>query len=621
MTSNLRLLLEKKAGWVWNSTMEQEFQNVKILLASTPILAPFDMNCPMRLSTDASSFGLGAAILQKVNDEWRPVAYASRAMTQIEQRYAQIEKEALAICWASDKFHYYLAGRPFEVETDHKPLLSILGSKELDKLPLRLQRFRMKMMLYDYNICFTPGEKLVLADMLSRSTAHAIETYEPSFDDTILEALVEALPMSSGFESRLHASIKEDLEGALLLEYLTKGWPDKKGVPETVRNFFEIRHNLTVINGLIYFANRLYIPNNLRKAVLTMIHSGHLGEVKCLRRASNIVWWPKISVDIRKLIKDCRICEEFRHIPKEPLITTSLPERPWWRLAADFFEWKGQHYLVLVDYFSRYILCRKLQDTSATSLISVMQEWLSTFGIPHTLVSDNGSQFISDKFQTFLKLMDVTHITSSPRYPQSNGEAERAVQTVKKLLNKNDNLHMALCAYRDSPLQNGYSPAQLLFGRSMHSIGVSHNSKVNLTTVQEFERNSRQYQKNLYDSRHRATLRTPLQQGDPVKIQDTSGTRTGVVIQTDGREVLIGGSGSLLRRNRALVARIPEKDKNSNSDMRHHDPVGSKPLQNSTTDTNKRYHDPVGSQSLDNNNTRTSKVSGRIIKPRSRLNL
>ena len=121
------------------------------------------------LCEDSSSYGLGAAILQNVHGEWKPVAYASRVLTSAEQRYAQIEKEALAIAWACDKFNYYLAGRSFVVETNHKLLLAVLGSKELSKLPIRVQRFRLKMMAYTYSIVYTPDKHLVLADALSKS--------------------------------------------------------------------------------------------------------------------------------------------------------------------------------------------------------------------------------------------------------------------------------------------------------------------------------------------------------------------------------------------------------------------------------------------------------------------
>jgi len=130
---------------------------------------PYCVEAETLVSADASFYGLGAAVLQKVNGNWHPVAFASRALTAVEKRYAQIEKEALAICWACSKCIYYLSGKDFQIETDHKPLVSVLGEKELAKLPLRVQWFRLKMMSYSYTIVYTPGKRLVLADALSRS--------------------------------------------------------------------------------------------------------------------------------------------------------------------------------------------------------------------------------------------------------------------------------------------------------------------------------------------------------------------------------------------------------------------------------------------------------------------
>lgn len=121
---------------------------MKVALSSPPVLAMYDPNRECKVSADTSSFGLGGILLQKWEEEWRPVAYVSRSLTQTEQRYAQVEKEALAMTWACEKFRNFLIGTPFQLETDHKPLLSLLGSQTLDALPPRIQRFRMRLMRY-----------------------------------------------------------------------------------------------------------------------------------------------------------------------------------------------------------------------------------------------------------------------------------------------------------------------------------------------------------------------------------------------------------------------------------------------------------------------------------------
>jgi len=120
------------------------------------------------VSADSSSYGLGAVLNQKQPDgTWRPVAYCSRSLSNTEGRYAQIEKESLALTWACEHFSDYLIGKHFLAETDHKPLVSLLGSKNLEELPIRIQRFRMRLMRFSYTITYVPGKNLVVADTLS----------------------------------------------------------------------------------------------------------------------------------------------------------------------------------------------------------------------------------------------------------------------------------------------------------------------------------------------------------------------------------------------------------------------------------------------------------------------
>ena len=153
-TKPLRDLLSNKNHWVWEQTQQHAFCTIKTILCSTPVLCLYDLSLPTKVSADASSYGLGAALLQKQrNGQWKPVAYSSQAMTNTEQRYAQIEREALAVTWACERFTNYLLGMTFEIETDHKPLVSLLGKKPIDELPLRIQRFKMRLMKYQYFTC------------------------------------------------------------------------------------------------------------------------------------------------------------------------------------------------------------------------------------------------------------------------------------------------------------------------------------------------------------------------------------------------------------------------------------------------------------------------------------
>ena len=132
----LRELLSPRKAWVWTANQEEAFVKVKKEISSPRVLALFDVDKESKISADASSYGLESVLLQRHGDAWKPVAFASRCLTETESRNAQIEKEALALTWACEKFSEYILGKPFELETDHKPLVPILGKKCLDSLPL-----------------------------------------------------------------------------------------------------------------------------------------------------------------------------------------------------------------------------------------------------------------------------------------------------------------------------------------------------------------------------------------------------------------------------------------------------------------------------------------------------
>ena len=124
----------------------------------------------------------------------------------------------------------------------------------------------------------------------------------------------------------------------MLVQYIQNSWPTPNNLDRGIKKFYSARQFLTTVNGLIFFNNRVYIPTNYRKSVLDEVHTGHLGEVKCLKRAKEI-WWPGMTSEIKSKVKNCNMCREYRRIPREPLIPSIFPERPWWVLAADFFQW------------------------------------------------------------------------------------------------------------------------------------------------------------------------------------------------------------------------------------------------------------------------------------------
>ena len=197
-TKPLRELLSKKCSWHWGHTQDQAFANIKSELSRPTILTLYDPAKETKVTADASSYGLGAVIMQRQDSQWRPTAYASRSMNETEQRYAQIEKEALAITWACEKFTNFILGKRFQIETDHKPLVPLFSTKHIDDLPPRILRFRLRLARFDYSISHVPGKHLYTADTLSRAPLTSDETDTKLHDEAelLLAVNISDLPAS-----------------------------------------------------------------------------------------------------------------------------------------------------------------------------------------------------------------------------------------------------------------------------------------------------------------------------------------------------------------------------------------------------------------------------------------
>ena len=175
----------------------------------------------------------------------------------------------------------------------------------------------------------------------------------------------------------------------------------------------------------------------------------------------------------------------------------------------------------MVDYYSRFIEIAKLILTTAVGVISHLKSIFTCHRIPEVVVSDNGPQYSSAVFEEFLKEYEFDHVTSSLKYPQANGEAERAVKTTKQLLEKNRDPYLALLAYRSTPLENGYSPSELLMGRKLRTTLPIAPKQLNPSlpkesVVREKERKLKKRNKRNFDSRHKVKDLQPLQPGDTV---------------------------------------------------------------------------------------------------------
>ena len=190
-------------------------------------------------------------------------------------------------------------------------------------------------------------------------------------------------------------------------------------------------------------------------------------------------------------------------------------------------------YLITVDYYSRWIEIKRLKIQTAESVIPASNELYATHGIPDIVISDNGPCFSAESFQEFAASYGFVQSTSSPRYPRSNGEVERAVRTAKGLLKKNEDPYLALLTYRSTPLQNGLSPSELLMGRRLQtqlpvlpSTLVPRNLLREREEVAKKEEIYRSNQKNNFDRRHQVHELPDLTTGESVWIRHQDRLRT-----------------------------------------------------------------------------------------------
>ena len=193
---------------------------------------------------------------------------------------------------------------------------------------------------------------------------------------------------------------------------------------------------LSIKSGLITCGNRIIVPKETRPEMLQYVHEGHQGKERCLLRARNTVFWPNMTYDVQQLIEKCIICQE--HGKLQPIIGTTqeLPPFPWHTLATDMFYWKRMDFLIVADVFSKYIIVRKLPNSTSAAVCTELSMTVTELDLPHIIRSDNGLCYNSKEFQQFLQCYNITHQTSSPKHPRSILFVERMVRVANKLMDK-----------------------------------------------------------------------------------------------------------------------------------------------------------------------------------------
>ena len=303
----LRTLLKKETAFIWEANEQKAFEEIKTLISNAPLLSYFNPVETVEILIDASSSGLGVCLTQGN----QPIQYASRALTETEKRYSQIEKEMLSIAYGLTRFHNYTYGRKVTIYNEHKPLAAVLKKPTADS-PVRLQRMLCRIMGYDFEFKLVKGKDLLIADALSRSQTtsqnrskfeHEIETTRVVREDqSVTNSLAEIAELTA-----------HDTELQSVVHHISKGWTNnKRNVPIEILPYWSIKDELSVSGGIVYRNDRIVVPVALRKTLTVKLHQAHMGTESTLRLARTSLWWPKMNNQLKQFIATWEACNAFQ---------------------------------------------------------------------------------------------------------------------------------------------------------------------------------------------------------------------------------------------------------------------------------------------------------------------
>ena len=430
LAAPLNELRRTGVNYEWTTARQKAFDAIKQALADYTLRVHFDENRKLILATDASPYGVGAVLMQPQPDGTEAmVTCASRTLSAAERHYSQLEKEALGIVFGFKRFRQFLAGRHVELYTDHKPLIFIF--KPDAGVPhtalQRIQRWSLYLANFNYSVSHRPGKKNFQADSLSRSPQPA--NVNPDAEvEAVQKFHIEKAPVDV---VKVRQETRRDPLRSRVMEFVMTGWPTTS--PGTQFQQWWVRRNeLTVESGVLLWGVRVVVPSPLRDRVLELLHESHIGSTRCKQLARSYVWWPGLDEDIERKVNNCNACVENRRDPKAPVLGEwQQTTQPWQRVHVDHAgPFLGSYWLLWIDAYSKFGGVHKVKREDSATTVKVLRQVFALFGLPKQLVSDNGPAFVGEEFQEFLRLNGVHHNRSAPCHPQTNGEAERFVQTL-----------------------------------------------------------------------------------------------------------------------------------------------------------------------------------------------
>ena len=497
----LHCLTRKGALFNWTEQCQGAFDQLKQRLSTSPVLCYPTVGKAFTLETDASKAGLGAVLSQiQADNKEHPVAYASRALSSQESRYAITELETLAVVWAISHFHPYLYGHNVLVHTDHSAVRAVLQTPSANGKHARWWSKIFGSGLKSIQIKYRPGKDNCNADGLSRCPVSSppqdelISTTQiavvQSEGNTSISELLTVSPLSSSYQDFSVEQAKDpDLQQ--LLCFIQNGTlPDNN---DSARKVAAQAPLFTLVDGVLFFINPKYrdrkqcvVPRHLQQTIMEEHHSspmsGHFSGEKLYKVLSRHWWWQGMYGDV---IAHCRSCPQCAivnasgKINKPPLHPIPV-ERVFQIIGVDIMDLPltangNRHVVVFQDFLSKWPLVFPVPDQKAERLARLLVNEVVPFcGVPEALLSDRGTNLLSHLMTDVCKLLGTKKVNTTAYHPQCDGMVERFNRTLKTMLRKHADvfgnqwdqfLPGVLWAYRNTPHDStGEKPSFLLFG-------------------------------------------------------------------------------------------------------------------------------------------------------------
>lgn len=491
-------LTRKNVAWTWGQEQQTAYDTLRKLIAERTTLSIFKPERTTEIQVDASGSGLGAVLLQRDSESnMHIIAFASRTLTPAERNYAIIEREALAIAFAVERWKVFLWGHTFTIATDHRPLVSIFNSRDTLQVNQRISRFVQRLLPYQYCVYYKAGPENVIADFFSRvlPTNSVIEDASPDLDNSsfLVNSILSDTSLS---RTDLQNATKTDPEMKIIQKWLA-GSAISDEEKRIVSHFQSVKHELCfVANVLLRGTERIVPPRHLRNTLIQLSHEAHQGQTRTFSQLQLHYWWPRMFKEVQDYVSTCSQCNESAKTTKfvtvDP-VKIDVPEQPWTKIGIDLIgpmydlSTRNRYAITLMDYTSKFPYMRFLSQIDSRAIIDFLISVFAVEGYPDTVVSDNGPQFISKEFTDFLHQNSIQHLRTPVYHARANGLIERWNRTIKYQIDIAKRSHdfykyisNFLAAFRSTPHnETKVTPSFLLHGRQMrwsHNIPASDPS-------------------------------------------------------------------------------------------------------------------------------------------------